>query len=536
MKKISKFIFSLAILLCFSVLLSGCEVGDFKSFSVSYIGKEYEFDEFSSAILVEYGNVLNLSEKDFLVYRVNTKNKKQKTTKFKLDLSSVNGKMLDVGDYKIYFENTKENYSKALTIRVFEKVVEKPTFEFYSVEYSPNAVDIISYLEGLPNFDTSAMVVENSDESTISAVDVGKYTTKINLYHGCVWNTSSGRTDSIVFEWEIIPKIISEPKIASKNLQITLDKNFEIVPCGLTFQPDSNSIAYEISNSKTTKAGEHVAIVQIKNDNYVFKNGEMSCEYPYVVKPLKVEDVTFSDSGKYEYSGEQISPNFENFNSVFMSVDGEIENVNAGKYVLKISFKDKYVDALVWKESQKSVLEIEYEITKKKVAKPTLKNSVFEYSGTAPELEFENFDEELFVVSDTSKNISVGWHYVTISPKNQEIASNFAFEGTDVLGSLKFQYKIEEAKVKTTISWSVPDGQVLNSSLTASVQVVFDGDKQISFSQKLYYFEDEKYVQVNEIEKSGQYRLVLSVENYVLLDDEGKTLSSSDLQKDFEIL
>ncbi len=536
MKKISKFIFSLAILLCFSVLLSGCEVGKFKSFSISYVGTEYEFDEFSSAVLVEYGQVLNLSKNDFLVYRVNTKNKKQKTKKFKLDLSSLNGKRLDVGDYKIYFENTKENYSEALTIRVFERVVEKPTFEFYSTEYCQNAVDIVSYLESQPGFDTSAMVVENSDESTMSAVNVGRYTTKIKLYSGCVWNTSSERTDPIVFEWEITPKIISEPKVASRKTQITLDDKFEIVPCGLTFEYDVNSVAYEILNSKTVKVGDHSAIAKITNNNYVFKNGEKSCEYPFTVKPLKINDVTLLDSGKYEYSGQIISPNLGNFNSAFMEIVEGNEKVNAGKYTLEISFKEKYAQSLIWKNSQESTFKVDYEITKKKVAMPTLKKNLFEYSGIAPELEFENFDENLFVVSDTSKNISVGWYKVYVSPKNQEIASNFAFEGTDVLGILPFQYKIEEAKRKATISWNVPDGQSFCDGLTASVSVVFENDEQIQYSQNLYYFENEQYVLVNGIEKSGQYRLVLSVENCVLLDDEGQTLSSSEMQKDFEIL
>lgn len=536
MKKISKFVFSLAILLCFSVLLSGCEVGKFKSFSISYVGTEYEFDEFSSAVLVEYGQVLNLSKNDFLVYRVNTKNKKQKTKKFQLDLSSLNGKRLDVGDYKIYFENTKENYSKALTIRVFERVVEKPTFDFYSTEYCQNAVNIVSYLESQPGFDASAMVVENSSESTISAVNVGRYKTKINLYHGCVWNTSSERTDSIVFEWEITPKIISEPKVASRKTQITLDDKFEIVPCGLTFEPDVNSVAYEISDSKTVKVGDHCATVKIINNNYVFKNGEKSCEYPYTVKPLKIDDVTLSDSGKYEYSGQTISPNLEKFNSTFMEIVGGAEKVSAGKYVLEISFKEKYSQSLIWRNSQGSTLELEYEITKKKVTMPTLKNNMFEYSGTAPKLEFENFDENLFVVSDTSKNISVGWYKVYVSPKNQEITSNFAFEGTDVLGVLPFQYKIEKAKIKVAISWNVPDGQSLCEGLTASVSVVFENNEQIQYSQELYYLENEQYVLVNEIEKSGKYRLILSVENYVLLDAEGQNLSSSEMQKDFEIL
>lgn len=535
MKKITKVLFAFAILLCVPLLFSGCESGTFKEYAISYVGTEYEFDEFSSAVLIEYGNVVNFSKDDFKVLRVNTKGKRQKTSKFTLDASSVNGKRLDVGEYKIYFKNSKENYEKAITVRVYEREIEKPTFASFSTEYDQNVVDIEAYLASQPGFDASAMVVENSDTSTTQAVDVGTYTTKINLYYGCVWNTSSGRTEPIEFVWTITQKTIAKPKVkGSTILSLDFDENFNIIPCTLEFEQTSFSFAFEIIGNKTTTAGEHVATVQIKNNNVVFPNGETSETYSFFVNAKAVDEVEISDSGEYEYTGEEILPSLSNFVPKLMEIQSDEANINAGEHTLKIAFKDEFKNSLYWSTTDQDFIEVSFLITKKTVKIPTLKTDKFTYSGVAPTLEFDNFDDDMFVVSDTSKNISAGWHKVIVSPKSQEIASNHAFEGTSALGILTFEYQIEKAKIKGTISWNVPDGEAFFEGQTASVTVLSEDGEKIPTKTTLYFLNGEKYEKVESIGCSGKYRLVLSFENHILLDENGNEFTSANLRKDFE--
>lgn len=537
MKKITKVIFAFAILLCVPLLFSGCESGMFKEYAISYVGQKYEFDEFSSAVLVEYGEVVSFSKNDFRVFRVNTKGRKQKTNKFTIDASSVNGRRLDVGEYKVFFRSTSENYEKSITIRVYEREIEKPTFASFTTEYDQNVVDIGEYLESQPGFDSTTMIVEDSESSTVRAVDVGTYRTKINLFYGCVWNTPSGRTEPIEFVWTITQKTIAKPKVkGSSVLSLELDDDFNVIPCVLEFERTSFSSLFEIKGNRTTKAGENVATVQIKNNNVVFPNGEKSATYLFFVNAKVVSDVEVLDAGEYEYSGEEISPLLSNFIPKIMEIQGEASNINAGNYTLKIAFKEKVKDSLKWTKTDEDVLEVAYQITRKSVKIPTLKINKFTFSGTAPVLEFENFDEDLFSVSDTSQNISAGWFSVTVSPKNQQVASNHAFEGTSTLGILVLEYQIEKAKVEATISWKVPDGELFTDGQTASAIVLSESGEQILAQVTLYFLSNGKYEKVDSIASAGEYRLILSFKNHILVDENGNAIDSSKLRKDFEVL
>lgn len=537
MKKVFKFIFTLSILMCSMCIFSACEIGEFASFSVSYVSSEYSFDAFSSSIMVEYGKTVNFTKSDFKVYRVNKRGLKQKTKNYNLDASSVNGKRLTIGDYKIYFSNDKGDYKTAMTLTVYEKEIEKPTFTVFETEYDQNEINIKTYLESLPQFDTSAMVVEDSASSVVSAIDAGTYKTKINLKYGYVWNTLSNKTASIEFVWTIRKKVVASPRVSgTSTFTVDYDENYNLKEHTLNFENVANGI-YQISGNRQKTAGKYSATVSISNENYCFADDQEILTYDYEILPKTLETVTLKDSGTYEYSGQAIAPNLSNFISKFMTISDISNNVSAGVYQVAVGFKNEFSGSFVF-ENNKAIQNIDYQISKKQVARPTLKNETFDYTGSAPQIELENYDENLFSLSDTSNNISAGFYTLIVSPKNKTISDNYAFVGSDVMQVLSLVYKIEKAKENVNISFSVPDGQTFSEGMTATAEIVAD-NISLSSSVVLYKRVDQTYEKVEQIDGAGEYILALNVSfdsaNYVLVFN-GETVKDSDLQKSFRVL
>lgn len=538
MKKALKFIFIFSILMCSMCIFSACEIGEFASFSVSYVSNEFSFDAFSSSIMVEYGKEVNLSKSDFKVYRINKHGRKQKTKNYVLDASSVNGKKLTIGNYKIYFSNKEGDYKTAITLTVYEKEIEKPTFGSYEVEYDQNEVNIKNYLESLPQFDSESMIVEGSASSVVSAVDAGTYKTKINLKYGYVWNTLSNKTESIEFVWTIGKKVIASPKILGKStFNVEFNENFNLVSQTLKFENSAYSGIYQISGNSQKNAGKYSATATIVNHNYCFLENKETATYNFEILPKTLESVTLLDSGKYEYSGNAIAPNVSNFISAFMTMSGTANNVSANEYELVVAIKSEFESDFVFENNEKQQT-INYEITKKHVAQPILKKDTYVYSKTAPQIELENFDENLFVLSDTSKNISAGFYTLTVSPKNQSIAENYAFEGTDILPVLPLVYQIEKAKANVNISFSVPDGKAFVDGISATAEIVSENIELLS-EVVLYKKVGQIYEKVEIIDGAGEYLVAINVSfdsaNYVLVYN-NKNVVSDDLQKSFRVL
>lgn len=539
MKKISKIILMFSVFLCSLFVFSACETGTFASLDVSYIGSEATFDEFSDCILVEYGTVLNLSKQDFKVLRVNTKNKKQKTNNFEFDASNVNNKRLVVGDYVIYFSSTKEDYKTQLIVRVYEKEVEKPTFAPFETEYDQNRVDIKAYLESQPGFDASSMIVEESSSSVTSATNAGTYTTKINLRYGHVWNTATNKTASIEYVWKINKKAIAVPKVKSaKTFNLDYDSEYNLISHTLVFEKNPQSAFYLTTNNTASNAGKHNAVLTIINDNYIFTGNRSVAQVEYEILPKTLPAVSLVGDGKYEYSGEKIVPNLENFISAFMQISPE-DTTSVGTYNAEVGFKAEHANNFVFEGENKKSIPISFEILKKKVARPTLKSTTFTYNGTAPTLEIENFDENLFTVDGWSNNIMAGFYSICVSPKTTEIANNYAFEDSDYLAVFTLEYEILRAKVTVEVLFNVPDGKQFAEDLYYN-GVIDCSEINVQTTITLYRKNGEELEEVSGIISAGEYVLVLSPDfderNYELVDSNtNKEIEPENLQITFTV-
>lgn len=520
MKKLSKLLFSLLLFLCVPLLFTACESGKIKRYSVTFVGESCTFDAYSSTLLVEYGTIINLTEEDFVVYRVNDKGKSQPTTNFKVDASSVNNKKLLVGNYTIYIESKKEDYKEPLTVTVYEREVSKPTFSYYSVEFDQNEVDIEEYLKTLPNFNSTALTIEMSEDSVAYATAVGKYKTIIKLKYGYVWNTLSGKTQTIDFYWEITPKEIPVPTISGSSvLELDYDENYNFKDSVLKFNQNLQySGFYKITGNTANAVGEYEATVEISNKNFVFADGSTKQTYPYSVVAKQMPTVEILGEDEFTYSGEIYAPKLDKFISKFMTASS-LEHASAGIHRVAIGFKPEYAKCFKWIGTDENVIYVTYTINRKKIEKPILKNNTFTYSKQSPILEFENLNDELMKVSDTSSNISVGVYTVIVSPINSEVANNYTYD-TGVLATLKFSYIIQQAKIECKIIWNVPDGQTFVDGLQAGVYIECE-DVDITVSQLLYVNNGKDFQVTDSISGAGQYMLVAQIEfdrsNYMLV-------------------
>lgn len=541
MKKITKLFLFFCLILCVPILFTACESGKIASYSITYTSGLFKYDAFSSALLVEYGSVLNLSESDFDVYRINQKNKRQKTTNFTLDASSVNGKKLPVGDFKIYFTSKKEDYKQALTVRVFEREIAKPTLDFYSVQFGTGAVDIELYLATQPGFDSQTMEVVDSSASSISETNTGKYTTLIKPKYGYVWDTLSGKTEPVEFKWEIVPRVISEPAIlGSSILEIDVDQNYQIKESVLKFENSIyNNSAYKITGNRATNVGNYQATAEIINSNYIFQNNQTKIIYNYLVNPKEILNVDISGASEFTYSGSKIVPELENYIPEIMTMV-EPNSIDAGIHKIQISFKPEYENLFVWKGSSEKQIFLLFKINKKQIAKPVLKNNLFTYTGVSPTLEFDNFNDQLLKISDTSSNVDVGIYIVQVQPKSVQISNSYAYENSEYLSTLSFTYMIDKATIAIDIIWNVPDGQTLSANMVASGSVSCE-TIDISVSNKLFLKQQSTYVQVDAISVEGEYKLVLDLEfdnkNYLLINaNSQQAITDSDLEMIFQVL
>lgn len=541
MKKISKIFLLFSIFLCTLFVFSACEVGEFDSLDVSYAGKQATFDEFSSSVFVEYGTVLNLQKSDFVVYRVNKKGKKQKTQNYELDASSVNNRRLVIGDYVIYFSNEKEDYKTQLIVHVYEKEVEKPTFASFETEFDQNRVNIKEYLESQPGFDPASMIVEESSSSVTEATNAGTYKTKINLRYGHVWNTQSGKTDSIEFVWKINKKAIAIPKVVGeKTFFVEYDSEYNLVSHTLVLEKNYQSAFYLTTNNTQSNAGKHMAVLTIINDNYAFVGNKSVAEIEFEILPKTLKAVSLVGNGEYEYSGQEIVPTLENYIPAFMQVLSETNRVSAGNHVANVCFKKEHETNFVFEGENQKNISIPFEILKKVVATPHLKNDTFTYSGTAPVLEVEDFDENLFTLGDYSRNINVGFYFVYVFPKNDDVAENYAYEGSNSMSIIPLEYEIVRATAHANIIFSVPDGETLKDGLVASGSVSCE-DIDVSSSYEVFLVDGENLTKVSEISQAGNYVLRLIVDfdrrNYSLFDAEtGEEIDNLYIEKTFTIV
>lgn len=518
MKKLKNILFSTLFIILSLFTLTACGNSPYKSLDVQYAGS-YDYDTAKNVIMVEYGDVINFSLDDFNAVVTFENGKSKKTDKVTMDASSVNHKAPAVGDYKIYFSYMEQNDKFEITVRIYEKAVVKEYFTPYKTTYSGNIVDVENYITSLPVFNSEYMEIDKSI-STISATNAGEYKVYIALKPGYVWNTATGKYTAIEFIWKIEKKQISIPTVSGETtFTYKFDAAYAPVSQTLLFDENQNEKDfYIISNNSTSLAGNYTASVKIKDqfkNNYCFTDQTDEKTFDYQILPYQLDKVALSDSGRYTYSGEAISPNLSNFIAEIMTKSDISNNVDAGVYSQTIELKAGHKTNYVWKnESAISAVRINYEIQKRHIARPVLAQTEYTYTGKAIAPEFTNLDENL-AVSDTSVNIGVGTYPITIRLKSTLNPANFTLEGADSASSIVYNYTIVARTFLISLSWDKPENATYTGS-TQFVNLFISGEGVENFNIKTnykYYLKDSEgnYNEVDNLISAGEYRIVATL-------------------------
>ncbi|MDE6565469.1 MAG: hypothetical protein K2L47_00200, partial [Clostridia bacterium] len=182
--------------------------------------------------------------------------------------------------------NAGKHYAKAISVNNSNYKL-KPTAEiFKSYSISQKVIDNPQLLTNSYVYDTSTKSMEKEISGydsetmtmcgTISASDVGKYTTTITPKSNYMWG--NGNNDAHAYTWEITPKMLEKPAHSD---------NYDYVYSGslITFIPSGfNSSEMKISNNSQTEIGKYVATIIPISSNYKWNDNTSSAvEYKFEI-------------------------------------------------------------------------------------------------------------------------------------------------------------------------------------------------------------------------------------------------------------
>ena len=175
---------------------------------------------------------------------------------------------------------------------------------------------------------------------------------------------------------------------------------------------------YTVGNAQAMDAGTYTVTISLKNKNdYFWSNGNSEdITYSFVINKATVK-MPEQDKRVFEYTGEQ---------QTYIVADdlgyAVLDNaqINAGKYVVTITLRDKY--NYTWETGSSADLKYDFVINRKMIAIPKANDSLFVYNGNEQEYTLENSND--YSLSDNIRK-DAGRYSVTVrlnDDKNYEWA------------------------------------------------------------------------------------------------------------------
>lgn len=157
---------------------------------------------------------------------------------------------------------------------------------------------------------------------TIEATDVGSYTAIFTPNDGYCWD--DGSTEPYPVAWSISNATITE--IPSQSNVLTYNGNGQL-PTWNNYS--ENQLVLAVSSE--INAGNYVAIFTPKS-NYQWSDGSTSSkDIQWVINRASIASLP-SQSNNLIYTGEELSPSWENYNETELAMSGDESGVTAGTY------------------------------------------------------------------------------------------------------------------------------------------------------------------------------------------------------------
>ena len=452
-----------------------------------------------------------------------------------------------------YTPSDTKNYNVVndidIEVSVYKKYLEIPTLENTNFTYNFKEQEV-----KLVGYDSNTMILGGYNKGTTS----GTYTVEVSLKdtNNYIWrdNTSgkqtldwniakidkivveiTGNTKSVIYSGE--EETVKGYKYTSSNSQYT-DKDFtfkgnaEVKAINVgTYQMGLTQNDFENKNTNISSVDfiitdgslKITAKENLKISGLVYQNKEYDGKINTPTGELKVQ------GNKVPVSDLEVI--YEKLNNDIWEVISSNTAYSKGRY--RITYKIPNSN-----RTYEGSISYEFEITKKKLAIPTLVNRTFAYDKTEKEITINNIDSNLMTISGDTNKTESGDYKVIVSLNNPEDYSWSNSQSNDI----ELTWKIEPIKnVTVTIKGNnkrvLYDGEEqivegytfnTNNNLLTEDDFVFTGSTTISGTELGTYYMNLNKNQFNLINNNFQ-NVTFQIEDGYLLITEKTPLSISGL-------
>lgn len=303
-------------------------------------------------------------------------------------------------------------------------------FETVVIEGVPYAIIPASYLgEGIvklgfcltnpADFGSSFFITVNEEEQEIKVGKTGIYELNVDSYYDKkheihVINPTITELKLPKFKNFTFDYATSGEKIKIKVSIPTLNTS-NFIYNGEEIIPDISEIDSEIIKISGDRVGrdakKYNMIFTLKDENYIWED---NTDTPKKIQwEIKKQPVTLPTVEPLYYSGEEITPDWENLDSSKIEISGITKAIEAGIYTTLFNVKPNYQ----WEDGSYNQKEVQWEIRKKEIGIP-MQSYVPSYSNNKIDLNLENFDDnEVNIVGGVTSAKNAGEYTVLLKPK-----------------------------------------------------------------------------------------------------------------------
>ena len=318
--------------------------------------------------------------------------------------------------------NDKVNYTwvdgstedKQIPWSIKKVLVEKPTLVADSLVYN--------YENQTAPVSVFSSVLINLTGDAIGQ-NVADYSVTLSLRDKVNSTWADGTTEDVVLSWSIT-KLTYEKPVAAANVYTYNGKSqaFEIVG----FVEKGMAV---IGNEKTNAGSSKVTVSLKDTANTAWEDDSVAgLEFDFVIAKREIAKPKVVEN--FVYDGKSHTVEFTGYDSTLMTKTGTETSVDACEYPVFFELKD--FDNNKWVGSEEREISVLWGVAKKAIARVTLSQSLFVYTGEEIDIEdrINNFDEIVLEVISGSKGTVVNTYTLIVDIK-EAYKKNYKWEGAD---------------------------------------------------------------------------------------------------------
>lgn len=292
---------------------------------------------------------------------------------------------------------------------------------------------------------------------TTSAVNAGTYATTFTPKEKYIWNDGTTKLKSV--SWSI--KGISLPIPSKKS--------------NPTYNGEQQSPEWENYNSEkiiiegTTSATEigTYTVTFTPKENYQWSDGAttpISIEWSIekVVVDLPTQNRTLT------YSGDELSPIWNNYDDTKLTISGIIVGVNAGTYTAEFTPKE----GCMWSDKTIETKTVNWTISRANITSVPSQSGSLTYTGSEQSPTWNDYDSNKMTVGGTTGGTNASTYTATFTPKSNYQWSDGTFSSKNVSWSI--------GKALGSLSLSKTSATLNMSTLSTTATVTRSGDGVIT--------------------------------------------------------